>query len=79
MGWECTRVKNMLNLIKSYHTVFEGAAPVFIPASNRWASQVAPVVKSLHDRAGDTRGVGLIPGSGRLPRVGNGSPLQCPA
>ena len=30
--------------------------------------------------AGDTRGVGLIPGSGRLPREGHGNPLQysCP-
>ena len=34
------------------------------------------MVKNLHASAGDERGVGLIPGSGRSPRVGNGNPLQ---
>ena len=33
------------------------------------------VVKNLHAIAGDT---GLIPGSGRFPRGGNGNPLQYP-
>ena len=41
-----------------------------------WASQVAPVVKNLPARAGDTRDVGLIPGLGRSPGVVNGKPLQ---
>ena len=33
-------------------------------------------VKSLAINAGDTRDLGLIPGSGRSPGVGNGNPLQ---
>ena len=41
-----------------------------------WASQVALVVKNLPANAGDDRDVGLIPGLGRSPRVGNGNPLQ---
>ena len=32
------------------------------------ASQVALVVKNLPANAGDIRGVGLIPGSGKIPR-----------
>ena len=34
------------------------------------------VVKNPPASAGDTRDVGLIPGSGRPPGVGNGNPLQ---
>ena len=34
------------------------------------------VVKNLPANAGDTRDVGLIPGSGRSPRLGNDNPLQ---
>ena len=34
------------------------------------------VVKNLTAIAGDTGDVGLIPGSGRSPREGNGNPLQ---
>ena len=34
------------------------------------------VVKNLPAKAGDTRDVGLIPGSGKCPGVGNGNPLQ---
>ena len=33
-------------------------------------------VKSLPANAGDTRDVRSIPGSGRMPGVGNGNPLQ---
>ena len=40
------------------------------------ASQVVLVVKNLPANVGDTRDMGLIPGSGRCPGVGNGSPLQ---
>ena len=38
------------------------------------------VVKNRPASTGDARGVGLIPGSGRSPGVGNGNPLQvsCP-
>ena len=34
------------------------------------------LVKNLAASAGDTREVGLIPGSGRSSREGNGNPLQ---
>ena len=34
------------------------------------------VIKNPPANAGDTRDVGLIPGSGRCPGVGNGNPLQ---
>ena len=40
------------------------------------AFQVVLVVKNLPARAGDVRDMGLIPGSGRSPREGNGNPLQ---
>ena len=33
-------------------------------------------VKNLPASAGDTRDLGLIPGSGRSPERGNGTPLQ---
>ena len=36
---------------------------------------MALVVKNLAAYAGDIRNVGLIPGSGRFPREGHGSPL----
>ena len=39
-------------------------------------TQVALVVKNSPANEGDVRDVGLIPGSGRSPREGNGSPLQ---
>ena len=34
------------------------------------------MVKNLPANAGDTRDIGLIPGLGRSPAVGNGHPLQ---
>ena len=34
------------------------------------------VVKNSPANAGDMRDMGLIPGSGRYPRGGNGNPLQ---
>ena len=40
------------------------------------ASQVAQREKNLPANAGDTGEVGLIPGLGRPPGVGNGNPLQ---
>ena len=40
------------------------------------ASQVALVVKNPPANPGDIRDKGLIPGSGRSPREGNGNPLQ---
>jgi len=41
------------------------------------ASQVALMVNNLPANAGDTRDTGSIPGSGRSPAVGNGTPLHC--
>ena len=38
--------------------------------------QGASVVKKLPANAGDTGDLGLIPGCGRSPGVGNGNPLQ---
>ena len=40
------------------------------------ASHVTPGVKNLPANAGDRRDVGLIPGWGRSPEVGNGALLQ---
>ena len=42
------------------------------------ASQVALVVKNLPANTGDARDASLVPGLGRSPGVGNGTPLQCP-
>ena len=44
--------------------------------NSKGTSQVALVVKNPPANAGDIRDVGLIPGSGRSPREGNGNPLQ---
>ena len=41
------------------------------------ASQGAVVVKNPASHAGDIRDAGSIPGLGRAPGEGNGSPLQC--
>ena len=35
------------------------------------------VVKNVPANAGDVRDTGSIPGSGRSPGEGNGSPIQC--
>ena len=44
--------------------------------SINWASQVVTVVKDLPTNARDIGDVGSIPGSGRSPGGGHGSPLQ---
>ena len=41
-----------------------------------WSSQMGLVVKNLPAIAGDARDSGSIPGSGRCPGGGHGSPLQ---
>ena len=41
-----------------------------------WDIHVGLVVKNLPANPRDTRDVGLIPGLGRSPGVGNGNPLQ---
>ena len=40
------------------------------------ASQVVPVVKNLPVSTGNLRDVGSIPGKGRSPGGGNGTPLH---
>ena len=47
-----------------------------VPTELFGPSQVVLVVKSLPANAGNIRDVGLIPGSGRSPGEGNGTPLQ---
>ena len=42
----------------------------------RWAPQVALVVKNPPAGAGDLRTLGSVPGSGRSPGGGHGSPLE---
>ena len=42
----------------------------------KWASKVVLVVKNPPANEGDIRDAGLIPGLGRSPGVGHGSPLQ---
>ena len=52
---------------------------VLSPLRDTWASQVALMVKKPPASAGDREDAGdvsSIPGSGRSPRGGNGSPLQ---
>ena len=46
-----------------------------MPKNSKY-SQVVLVVKNPPASAGDARDMGLIPGLGRSPRVGNGTPLQ---
>ena len=63
--------KNLIELI------FQG----IVFADVKWyqqltgASQVALMVKNPPANAGDTRVMGLIPGSERSPEVGNSNPL----
>ena len=47
-----------------------------ITYGSKGASQVMLVVKNSPVDAGDTRDVGLIPGSGRSPGEGHSNPLQ---
>ena len=49
-----------------------------LPVNDRilWSSQVVLALKNLPANAGDVRDVGSIPGSGRPPGAGYGSPLQ---
>ena len=44
--------------------------------SLKWGFLCGSVVKNPPANTGDTRDIGLIPGSERSPRVGNGRPLQ---
>ena len=44
--------------------------------SKCWGFPGGLVVKNPPANAGDTRNMGLIPGLGRSPEMGNGNPLQ---
>ena len=54
-------------------SILKGTSPQYYM---RRTSQVALVVKNLPANAGDVRDLGLIPGLGRSPGVGNGNPFQ---
>ena len=47
----------------------------FAPVSRSGASQVELVVKNSPPNAGDSSNAGLVPGFGRSPEGGHGSPL----
>ena len=47
-----------------------------VPQEYWVASQMVLVVKNPPANAGDARDLGFIPGSGRSPGVGNGTPPQ---
>ena len=49
----------------------------FLGGDCHWGFPGCAVVKNPPAKAGDTRDVGSIPGSGRSPGEGNGNPLQC--
>ena len=51
-------------------------SPIFKVLPYYMASQVELAVKNPPANAGDARDAGSIPGLGRSPRVGNGTPLQ---
>ena len=47
-----------------------------VPLSTYLGFPCCSVVKNLPDKEGDAGDSGSIPGSGRVPGVGNGNPLQ---
>ena len=62
----------LLSILESMSTSSIFGSPSFYIR----ASLVAQVVKELPANAGDSRGVGSVPGLGRSPGEGNGNPLQ---
>ena len=59
-----------------FHFCFLDICRFCLLLQRNWISQVALVVKKPPANAGDTRDVGLIPGLGRSPGGGHGTPLQ---
>ena len=56
--------------------LFPLARLLIVDEWSRWASQVALVVNNQSANAGDIRGTGLTPESGRSPGGGHGNPPQ---
>ena len=72
LSWTELRVRDLV----SYSTWIANLVKIVIYICLFRDSQVALVVKNPPTNAGDIRGVGSIPGSGRSPEGGNGNPLQ---
>jgi len=74
------------NLVSIHHHAVDPLHPFPLPSSHSYvvtttlfsvtASQVAPAVKYLPAYVGDIRDAGSIPGWGRSPGGGHGTPLQ---
>ena len=64
------------NMLSRFIITFMQLGVSFFLLALKRASRVALVVKNLSASSGDPRDMGLIPGSGRSPRVGNGNLLQ---
>ena len=72
-GGGCSLHYSHQNLITESTRFFFPLDPRFYPT---WNFQVALVLKNLPADAGDIRDIGSIPGSGRSPGGGHGTPLQ---
>ena len=73
----CDRIK-AVTVLHSYAKFQKGgvADKIRVCAGSYVGFPGGTVVKNPPANAGDSRDVGLIPGSGRCPGVGNGNPLQ---
>ena len=73
----CYDYPGTYNMLSNNHILFDICMVCFyILILTSRASEVALVVKNLSADAGDVRGMGLTPESGRFPGSGCGSPLQ---
>ena len=61
----------MLFSIMAYHRIWN-----IVPYAIQWGFPGGTVVKNQLTNAGDTKDMGLIPGSERFPGVGNGNLCQ---
>ena len=74
-NWEQEEEEEKKGILRNL-TVSVGSLPSGSRMVVSASSQVALVVKNLPASAGDARDAGSIPGWGRSPGEGNGSPLQ---
>ena len=72
---ESTR-KDMRNSLRSPSNGWIHVSYCVVYGHSVWASQAVLVVRNPPANAGDVRGVASVPGSGRSPGGGHGSPLQ---